>query len=132
MLQRDPADLYMARLRQWRTRSSPDLSLAFMKPMFKQQVERPYARLHQIAALWQQLVPAELVGHTRLDRLSYGVLHVSVESSTHLYELDRLLRSGLQRQLIVQHKGPALRRVQLRVAAIDRPPPDVEPMPRQT
>ena len=43
------------------------------------------------------------------------MLRVAVDSSARLYELDRLLRSGLQKQLISQSKGPAVRRVQLRV-----------------
>ena len=47
--------------------------------------------------------------------ISRGVLRVSVDTSSHLFQLDRLLRSGLQRQIINQHPGKALRRIQLRV-----------------
>jgi len=35
------------------------------------------------------------------------------------YELDRLLRGGVQRELTRRHKGNALRQVKLRVGAVD-------------
>jgi hypothetical protein len=68
--------------------------------------------------LWTDLVPAELVAHSRLEGLSRGVLRVAVDSSSHLFELDRLLRGGLEQRLITSHKGPAFRRVQLRNAGV--------------
>lgn len=114
----DAADHYLQRLRQWRNRRSPDLSLRFLKQQFKRDVERPYKQLGDLIALWGQLVPPELAEHTRLDSLTRGVLHVSVDAPVHLYELDRLLRSGLERELIKQHKGPAFRRIKLSVAAV--------------
>jgi hypothetical protein len=119
MPSRDPSDAYLDRLRQWRTRPDRDYSLDFFKKVFKREIEKPHKQLAALAELWQQLVPPELASHTRLDSLQRGVLKVSVDSSSCLYELDRMLRSGLENQLIVQHKGPALRRVQLRVAKIE-------------
>lgn len=98
-----------------RRKPDPDLTLGFLRRQFDQQVARPFKQLGSLVPLWEQLVPANLVQHTRLTGLSHGVLRVSVDSSAHLYEVDCLLRQGLQRQLITQHKGPALRRIQLRV-----------------
>ena len=68
--------------------------------------------------LWTELLPDEIIEHTRLDSLARSVLTVSVDSSARLYELDRLLRSGLEKQLITAHKGPAFRRVKLIVGQI--------------
>ena len=107
----------LERLRDQRNVPERDLSLGFLKKQFKQEVERPYKQLGDLAAIWEQLVPVELARHTRLDSLSRGVLRVSVGTSSHLYKLDRLLRSGLERELISQNTGKAIRRVQLRVDA---------------
>ncbi|MEX2213678.1 MAG: DciA family protein [Phycisphaeraceae bacterium] len=125
---RDPSDAYLDRLRQWRTRPDRDYSLGFYKQVFKREIEKPAKQLAAITALWEELIPADLASHTRLDSLLRGVLKVSVDSSSVLFELDRRLRSGLEKELIVQHKGPALRRVQLRVASIeDQPDPRRQP-----
>ena len=111
----NPANDYLNRLRRWRNRPDTDLSLGFLKKQFDREVRRPYQQLSSIIELWHTLVPPEFAQHTRLESLHRGVLQVSVDSSAWLFKFDRLLRSGLERQLITQHKGPALRRVRLRV-----------------
>jgi hypothetical protein len=103
------------RLRGNRNAPDPDLTLGYLAKQFKQQVERPHKQLGALTELWQELVPPQLLNSTRLDGISRGVLRVSVDTSSHLFQLDRLLRSGLQRQIINQHPGKALRRIQLRV-----------------
>ena len=117
MKEPDPAQQYLNRLRQWRNRRDLDLSLSFLKKQFDLQVRRPYKQLASVVGLWHTLVPPAVALHSRLESLDRGVLRVSVDSSSRLYELDRLLRGGLERQLITQHKGPAMRRIQLRVVA---------------
>lgn len=116
---KDPGDAYLDRLRGWRNRKDFDHSLSFIKPQFKREVEKPYKQLLAMAQLWPQLVPAELLARTKLETISRGVLKVIVDSSGALYELDRLLREGLEQKLITQNKGPAFRRVQLRVGRLD-------------
>lgn len=110
---------YLMRLRRWRNRPEPDLSMGFLQKQFKQQIEKPYKQLGAIATLWESLIPNDLAQHTKIDSLQYGVLQISVDSSARLYELDRLMRGGLEQRLIIGHKGPALRKVRLRVAPID-------------
>jgi len=117
----DPNSRYMNRLRKWRTRPDRDVSLGFLRDQFKREVEKPYKQLCAIAAVWEELVPSELAVHTRLESLNRGVLRVSVSSSSVLYELDRSLREGLEQELICQYKGPAFRRIQLRVANFNHP-----------
>ncbi len=116
---KDPRDAYLDRLRDWRNRKDFDHSMAFLKPQFKREIEKPYKQLLAMAQLWPTLVPAELVARTKLETISRGVLKVTVDSSGALYELDRLLREGLEQKLITQNKGPAIQRVQLRVGQID-------------
>jgi hypothetical protein len=112
----DPRQQRLDQVRRWHTRPERDLSLKFLAADFKRQVEKPYKQLAQVSAVWTTLVPAELIAHCRLEAVTRGVLRVAVEDSAHLYDLDRLLRQGLERQLLAAAKGPALRRVQLFVA----------------
>lgn len=104
------------RLQRHRRRPEPDRSLRFLSKHFKHEIERPYKQLGELSELWARLVPQPLIGHTRLEGFSRGVLRVAVDSSSHLYELDRLLRSGLQIQLIRAHRLGSIRRIKLRVA----------------
>lgn len=107
---------HLDKLRAYRNREEPDRSLHFIKDQFKREVEKPHKQLEKLICLWAELVPDDIAKHTRLESLSRGVLRVAVDSSPRLFELDRMLRSGLEQQLIRAHKGPAIRKVQLRVS----------------
>jgi len=102
-------------LRRYRNRPDPDLSLGFLKPFFRKEVENPHKQLTAMIELWVRSVPQGLADQCRLESLSRGVLRVAVTSSVWHYELDRLLRSGLHEHLIRKHRGPAFHRVQIRV-----------------
>jgi len=115
-MKHDPAQEHLDRLRKSRSLPSPDLSLGFLSDQFKREVARPYQQLGDLSALWRELLPASLVERSRLAGLSRGVLHVDVDNPAAHYEIDRLLRGGLLKQLITSHKGPALRKVSIRVA----------------
>lgn len=117
----EPARHHFEDLRRHRTRPDPDLSLGFMKKQFEREIARPARQLAAMVELWNELVPETLREATRLESLSRGVLHVTVSSSVTLYELDALLRSGLERELVRRHRGPAFRRVKLRVGPIEGP-----------
>ena len=111
----DPAQEHLDRLRKSRSLPRPDLSLGFMAEQFKREVAKPYQQLGDLAELWRELVPAKLVERSRLVGLSRGVLHVEVDNPAAHFEIDRLLRGGLQKRLIQGHKGPAFRKVQVKV-----------------
>jgi len=107
------------RLRGWRNRKEPDRSLSFLAEQFRRDIEKPFKQLHGLTDLWIQLVPEALVAHTTLQSFSRGVLKVAVDSSARLYELDRALRDGLERRLIVSYKAGSLRKVRLVLVAED-------------
>lgn len=111
----DPAQDHLDRLRQSRSLPTRDLSLAFLTKQFNRDVAKPYKQLGDLAALWGQLLPQRLAQRTRLVGLSRGVLHVEVDNPAAHFEIDRLLRGGLQKQLVEGHKGPAFRKVQVKV-----------------
>lgn len=119
VMSEDASNRHLQRLRQWRNRTDPDYSLRFIEKQFQQEVARPHKQLGRFIDLWAELVPETLRTHTRLEGFSHGTLRVAVDSSAHLYELNQLLRGGLERELIRrQPSGPSLRRVRLRVADI--------------
>ncbi len=121
MTDSDPDIERLKRLQQVKVRPEPDLSLAFLRRQFEQQVAKPFKQLGPIAQLWAKLLPAEIVAHTKLESLSRGELRVSVDSSSRLYELNHLLRNGVEQDLIGQHRG-ALSRIRLQVGQIDLVP----------
>ncbi len=108
---------YLEHLRRWRGPKTYDHSLAFMAREFDQKIAKPFKQLQNMIPLWYQLIPDDLAQHTSLESLRRGVLQVAVDSSAHLYELDRLLRNGLERDLIRRQKQPVIRRIKLRVNA---------------
>ncbi|MEM9348341.1 MAG: DciA family protein [Planctomycetota bacterium] len=111
----DPVQDHLDRLRKDRGLPKRDLSLGFMAEQFKREVAKPYKQLGDLAELWAELLPDRLVQRSRLVGLSRGVLHVEVDNAAAHFEIDRLLRGGLQKQLIEGHKGPAFRKVQVKV-----------------
>lgn len=119
----DAYQAHLDRLRRYRNRPEDDQTLGFLKDQFKREVEKPHKQLAKLVCLWGELVPDEIARHTRLDSLSRGTLRIAVDSSARLYELDRLLRAGLQQQLIRAHTGPAIRKVQLHVDDFTRDAP---------
>ncbi|MEO0477168.1 MAG: DciA family protein [Planctomycetota bacterium] len=111
----DPVQEHLDRLRKDRSLPKRDLSLGFLSEQFKKDVAKPFKQLGDLAELWAELVPSHLVERSRLIGLSRGVLHVEVDNPAAHYEIDRLLRGGLQKQLIESHKGPAVRKVSVKV-----------------
>lgn len=105
----------LAARRQQRVRPPGDASMGFVADYFKREVARPFKQLGDLIELWNQLLPSELTSASRLEGLSRGVLSVAVDSSARLYEIDRRLREGLEQELITRHRGPAFRRIKLRV-----------------
>ena len=109
----DRQQAHLDQLRKSRNRPEPQWSLGFLREQFKRQVEKPYRQLGTVSGLWSQLVPQDLARHTRLESLSRGVLRVAVDSSARLYELDRMLRLGLEQKLRTHPQGKAIRRIKL-------------------
>jgi hypothetical protein len=102
-------------LRKDRSLPTRDLSLGFMQEQFKREVAKPYRQLGGLAELWRELLPAHLVQRSKLVGLSRGVLHVEADSPAAHFAIDQHLRGGVMRELIARHRGPAIRRVQVRL-----------------
>lgn len=107
---------HLERLREWRNRKPRDQTLAFLVDHVKAQVVRPHRQVGQFAELWQELVPPELAERTSLGSFTRGILTIHVADSATLYQLDRLLRGGVEQQLR-QRSRTTLRSVRLKLAA---------------
>ncbi len=105
----DPRHVW--RERDDRTAQLDDIYAGF----FDKRYARPHRQLSQIAEIWSRLVPAPLAEKTALRSLHRGVLTVAVDDSATLYQLDRLLRGGVEQQ-IKRQSGGALRRIKLEQA----------------
>lgn len=109
-------------LGQRRGLPKPDLTLGFLAEEFARDVAKPMRSLGDLAEIWKRQVPAALEPKTRLVGLSRGILDVEAADAATSYELDRVLREGLERELLVAHRGPALRRVRVTVRYFETEP----------
>ncbi len=97
------------RLRGWRARREWDTAIGTLiaeKVTYARRAER---RLASLVDLWESLVPAEIAAHTRVSGVRGGTAHVTVDSSSTGYELDRRLREGLEQQLRRAYRGTLVR-----------------------
>ncbi len=99
----------LERLRQRRARPEADPSIGGLVVGVAERAARTQRRLGALTDVWESLVPAEIVAHTRLTSLRGGVARVVVDSASTAYELDRMLRGGLEQQLRRRFRGTLMR-----------------------
>jgi hypothetical protein len=110
----DPHKTKLDRLRGWRNRAEPDRTLKFVVDHVEKNVVKPHKQLGDLSTAWGRLVPPAIARRATLKGLVRGLLTVHVpDSSTH-YELDRLLRGGLEQRLRAACKT-TLRKVAVKV-----------------
>jgi Dna[CI] antecedent, DciA len=81
----------------------------------QQDLARSFRRSGGFGKLWVELVPEGLAATSMIQSYNRGVLTVVVRDAGSKYELDRLLRAGLEQQL--RERAPAtLKRVKLMLA----------------
>lgn len=108
------------RLRAARVRPARDLSIASLINATHKRAADVQRRLGELIEIWEALVPEELSSHTRLTALRGSVLHVAVDSSPIAFELDRLLREGLDVALRQRYRR-TLTRVKVTLAQMKSP-----------
>jgi hypothetical protein len=85
-----------------------------MLGFFNQSVAKRQNKFVKLAENWAHLVPQLLCEHCALEGFTRGTLTVTVDSSSHLYELKQLLLAGLEKQLLMACKTTGLRKITLR------------------
>lgn len=92
----------------WRNRQAPETISHVSEPMARfvhHTLERRVKQLSALAQVWDELVPEGIREHAALEGFRAGTLTVLVDSAPHRFELEMLLRSGLQKQLAAAFRG---------------------------
>lgn len=105
---RHPLD-EIKQLQAWRGRGRGDPSIAKLVGSAGDKAERTHRRLGQLIDLWQELMPKEVVERSVLGGLRNGVLVVKVDSAATAFDVDRLLRGGVEADLRKRYRGTLLR-----------------------
>ena len=110
------------RLQAWRGRKTADLSIASIMESEVEKAAKTHKRLGELIDLWREVLPEALTAHTVLTGFRNGVLQVKVDSSATLFEIDRLLRGGMETELRSRFRG-SLSRVKTRIGPLDETAP---------
>lgn len=90
---------------RYKARRERDVSMRAAIESTMESSTRMQRRMGTLLDLWCDLVPEELARHTAIVSLKRGVLQVEVDSAPAGFELDRLLRSGLEPELRRRFNG---------------------------
>lgn len=112
------AERHIENLRLWRNWKPRDVTLRGAVELVDKKYARPHKQLGQIVGQWEQLIPPTLRRQTALASLTKGVLTVHVSDSAAMYELDRLMRSGVEQQIKSACKT-TLRKIRLQVVPME-------------
>lgn len=104
----------LMRLRSLRTKPPRDQTITAIVSRTATELSQAQRRMGELVTLWEQLVPADLARQTSLISMSRGVLHVAVDSSSVMFQLDRVLRGGVTDSLRNAYRG-SLSRIKLRL-----------------
>ena len=94
--------------------------MGFVADMVERDVARPMKHLAALVAVWEELLPGELVGKSRLTSLRRGLLTVTVADSATLYAIDQHLRGGVT-QALKRGSKTTLNKVKLVIGSLDAP-----------
>ncbi len=84
-------------------------SLTFL---MKRTLAKKVRQLQNLAEIWDEVIPQNLAEHTALESFSQGVLTVIVDSASHRFHLETLLRSGIFKEIQSRSIG-AINRVKI-------------------
>lgn len=102
-------------LRRDRVPPARETSISNIVNAVSKQATRTNKRLGQLIDLWLAHVPPAIAAKSTILSLRGGTLHVAVDDASTSYELDRLLREGLEQTLRAQFRS-TLVRVKVRVS----------------
>jgi len=85
---------------------------ATLGTFMKHHLGRRVKKLSELAILWDEIIPENLRRHTALENFRQGVLTVTVDSASHRFELQTLLRGGILQAIQQRFRG-ALDRIRL-------------------
>ena len=116
---RDPRLARLARLAPYRGRREFDPSIDALLDSTRKRAKRDEKRLATFTEAWERLVPPNVLACCRLLGARGSTVTVEVDSSPAKYELDRLLRTGLEAKLRQLYTGPLVK-IRTRLGAPDQ------------
>lgn len=99
----------------WQQRQFEDRTALLGQPLgllMKHQLAKRVKQLSNLAAIWDEVIPASLADHTALEGLNGGTLTVMVDSASHRFMLETLLAGGTMREIQRRFSG-ALNKIRL-------------------
>jgi hypothetical protein len=112
---------HLQRLRAYRGRRERDDSIVGLVQRIATDASTTQRKLGRFIDLWERLVPRDLASRSRVIAMRRGVVSIAVDSSSTMYELDRMLRGGLEQDLRREFQS-AVVRVRLSVGDVLPPP----------
>ncbi len=95
----DDAIIKIEQLQKWRCARKRELRIDSVMNSFCRSLKKTNKQLSQIQAAWEELLPEAMRRVSFPISFRNGILVVSVDGSPTAYQLNRLIRSGLLRQL---------------------------------
>ena len=105
-------------LRKYRQRRERDLSIGQLVGAMGDDARKTQRRLGSLIDLWSELVPGEIEKHSRVLGVRGGVVQVQCDSASTKYELDRLLRQGLEQELRTRYPS-TLTKIRLSIGDVE-------------
>ena len=105
----------LERLRNWRARPLRDTSIADEVQTMRNGLRKGNRQSTSLVEAWDELVPPHIARQATIVSLRSGVLEVATDGAAVAYQLNRLIRSGLLRDLQCASKG-TLKKIKVRTA----------------
>ena len=103
-------------VRKWRARRDKDTSIGATIHELRRSLKKSNKHLTQLIEAWDELVPAHIHQCANPTSFQGGILEVYADGSPTAYQLNRLIRAGLLRELQQRCSG-TLKEIRVRVAA---------------
>lgn len=92
----------------WQQRQLHDSISPLSQPLhdlLKHTLSKRFRQLHQLAGVWDEVIPESIREHTAMEGLQRGVLTVVVDSAAHRFQLQTLLAGGLLKEIQARFSG---------------------------
>ena len=102
-------------LRKWRSRPARDTSISDAVQATRRGLRKGNRQSSSLVEAWDELVPSHIAKQATIVSIRNGVLEVATDGAAVAYQLNRLVRSGLLRDLQRESKG-TLKKIKIRTA----------------
>ena len=105
----------LERLRKWRAKKQRDTSITSVILAMQKGLRKGNRQSTSLLEAWDELVPSHIATQATPVSIKKGVLEVVTDGSATSYQLNRLIRGGLLRELQRKTKC-TLRKIRVRTA----------------